>query len=210
LWAENAALFSPQDPLYPALQGLGLIEIVNVEAGIPNMPCFPVVKADVKLIPSQHPPSDWKQISKIKWAIPLANRICTRIIGIRELPADAAEVQFEWRWRLTRYGEAVVQQRSEIERRHKDLFGELEKTRKAKEDYERSHGVWMIGQDQNISFASKAIVEDYERSRQHFVDGAKLYQSVIKLQKLDTGWQIGQQGDQELKDNLGKAEASGR
>jgi hypothetical protein len=211
LWTGKAALFSPQDPLYPALTELGLIEVRVTEQGMPTIPCFPVLKAVVRLTQDEQARVDWKRLSEGKWAVPLANRTCTIIVGIRKVSDNSSEVQFEWKWRLTRYGEAVSKQRSEIERRHKDLFDQLGKLRSAKEEYEHSHAVWMVGREQSLSFTTKAITEDYERNfRQQLIDGSRVYQSVAVLHKFDTGWQLGQQGEQQLKDSLNKAEQAVR
>ena len=82
-----------------------------------------------------------------------------------------------------------------------------EKQHQAKEEYERSHQVLLLGQEQNLSFALKAISEDHQR---HFVetliDEAKDYRSVASLYRLDTGWQLGQQGLRQLLESLKKAE----
>jgi hypothetical protein len=211
LWAGRGVIVSELDPLYPALQSLGLIVISETERGISGNP-FPVMKAVIKL---NHvdAPREWRRVSEdgccIKWAVPLANRIVTNIIGIRGIRETTTEVQFDWKWRLTQYGESVLGQRFEIERRHSDLLDQLNKIREAKEQYERSHRVLLVGQDTLLSLISKAIGDDYEhRFHEQLVNDSNTYHSVATLYKFDTGWQFGQEGRRNLHESLSKAEDS--
>jgi len=143
----------------------------------------------------------------VRWATPLARRSITAIVGTRQINSDTKQVEFQWKWRLTRFGGAVVKQRSEIEKRHSTLLDELNRQRQEKEEYERSHQVLLLDREQNLSFALKAITENYAKnSIQNVVDGSKGFPSVATFYKLDTGWQLGQEGLRQLLESLKRSE----
>jgi len=187
---------------------MGLITVTDVHS---FMVAFPTAKATVEVTAADADRKEWRQVRVekccVRWSVPLAKRSITAIVGIREINSDTREVEFQWKWQLTRFGRAVVNQRSEIEKRDSALLEQLNKQRQAKEEYERSHRVLLLGQDQTLSFALKAVIEDYQ---QHFiqslVDESKDYRSVATFYRLDTGWQLGQQGLRQMLESLKKSE----
>jgi hypothetical protein len=205
----GSVILSLLDPIYPALQSMGLITVTDVHSDMPV--AFPIAKATVEVTAADADRQEWRQVRVetccVRWSVPLAKRSIIAIIGIREINSDTREVEFQWKWRLTRLGGAVVNQRPEIEKRHSALLDQLSKQRQAKEEYERSHRVLLPGQDQNLSFALNAISEDYQRHFvQNLVDDSKDYRSVATVYRLDTGWQLGQQGLRNLLESLKKSE----
>jgi hypothetical protein len=193
LFTGNAT-FELLDPIYPALTDLGLIEISSIDES-----SLPMVKAIVTLRFQDQAEKEWKHEAVeggVAWTVPLGVRECTSIIGVRSINTEATEVEFEWKWHLTRYGTAVAAQRSEIGRRYQEIIDRL-----------------------NSSISKGTILERYKRASfnnllMSMLDGQRKihgneylnpsmpHQCEARFTKFNSGWQLRQSDKRQLIEDL--------
>jgi hypothetical protein len=177
------------EPEYPALKGLGLIDI----NGMPKIEENLMKGLDISLTEAGRRESrNWKREQhgeSAYWTIPIANRQLKQIIGFRSLEEGKAEVEFAWSWLPNRTGAAIgvtvdsltteweaSMKRSEHE--YADQFSHRRVSALERMQMDTLH--MRLAEMDKYLFANAAAAKK--------VDGSRVFTTAVQFYRYDDGW----------------------